>query len=103
MRAGPAATGPDRNAAFWSSVSTLNSRGRRRRCAAGRVREGVLRAAFADGLDSVAVVAGSTAAVAGVLVLAPARRPTATKAGVTPPATRTLTEETAEEAAARGG
>ncbi|WP_328878117.1 hypothetical protein [Streptomyces sp. NBC_00299] len=62
--------------------------------------EGVLRAAFADGLDSVTVVAGSTAAVAGVLVLALVRRPTATKAGVTPPATRTLTEEAAEETAA---
>ncbi|MFF5476445.1 MFS transporter [Streptomyces sp. NPDC012935] len=61
--------------------------------------EGVLRAAFAGGLDAVAVVAGSTAAVAGGLVLALVRRPTATETGVTPPAPRTLTEEATEEPA----
>ncbi|WP_369173804.1 MFS transporter [Streptomyces sp. R28] len=51
-----------------------------------------LRAAFADGLDAVAVAAGSTALVAGVLVLALVRRG-GTKTGVTGSASRTLTEE----------
>ncbi|MDF3146971.1 hypothetical protein PBV88_38625, partial [Streptomyces sp. T21Q-yed] len=55
-----------------------------------------LRAAFADGLDAVAVAAGSTALVAGVLVLALVRR-AVTKTGVTASAPGTLTEETAEE------
>lgn len=56
--------------------------------------EVTLRAAFADGLNSVAVAAGSTATVAGILVLALVRTPSAPKTGVTDSATRTLTEET---------
>ncbi|MFE5917597.1 hypothetical protein [Streptomyces sp. NPDC056468] len=65
--------------------------------------EGVLRAAFAGGLDAVAVVAGSTAAVAGVLVLALVRRPRVTKTTVTSAGPRALAQEETEETTARRG
>ena len=55
--------------------------------------EEALRAAFADGLNAVAVTAGSTGVVAGVVVLALVRRPSAKQTGVTDSASRTLTEE----------
>lgn len=57
--------------------------------------EGTLRAAFTDGLDAVAVAAGSTAVVAGMPVLALVRS-AATKSGVTGSGSRALTEETTE-------
>lgn len=60
----------------------------------GAFGEETLRAAFADGLNAVAVAAGATGVVAGLLVLALVRRPAVTKPAVTPGAPRTLTEET---------
>ncbi|NUT29607.1 MAG: MFS transporter [Streptomyces sp.] len=56
--------------------------------------EETLRGAFAEGLNSVAVTAGSTAVVAGLLVLALVKSRSAAQTGVTDSATRTLTEET---------
>ena len=56
--------------------------------------EETLRGAFAEGLNSVAVAAGSTAVVAGIVVFAVVKKRPATQTGVTDSATRTLTEET---------
>ncbi|MGW1557032.1 MFS transporter [Streptomyces sp. NPDC002144] len=67
--------------------------------AAGALRgsfpEHALRSAFAAGLNTAAVVAGLTAAVAGALVLALVRPPRPGRTGVTNSAPETLREETA--------
>lgn len=63
----------------------------------GAFPEHVLRAAFASGLNTAAVTAGALATVGGVLVLALVRTPGAAGPGVTDPAAKTLTEETAAQ------